>query len=199
MTLPMEKATYRARAVGAGFGIASTGNTQVSITFALLAEDDVMTEEEITWTGTFADTVMKSKNGSQKTVTQRTLESLLYMGFTSDDLSLLEEPSREEVMGLLPNAVDIEVDVEQYEGRDRLKVQWVNRPNTGFAFKQPLKGNDMKAFAAQMKGTLRNMRGPVAPSAPASRSAAPAPRNGSGGSGPTRHPNAPGGTDDIPF
>lgn len=190
--LPIQKATYRARAVGAGFGVSENGNTQISITFALLAEDDVMTEEEITWIGHFTST--PDKNG--KTLAERTLESLLYMGFSSDDLTLLEEPSRDDVLALLPSAVDIVVEPKK-DDANKLEVRWVNRPGGGkFSFKQPLKGNDMKAFAAQMKGTLRNMRGgaPAAPARPAAR-----PANGSSGSKPAPHPNAPGNLDDVPF
>lgn len=193
--LPLEKATYRARAVGAGFGVSENNNTQLAITLSLLDENGAMTEEEITWIGHFTDTV--DKKG--KTVAQRTLESLLFMGFASDDLTLLEEPSRDEVIAMLPNEVEIVVEPKK-DDPNKLEVRWVNRPGGGgFAFKKPMRGNDLKAFAAQMKGTLRNMRGPVSPSAPASRSAPAPTRNGSGGSGPTRHPNAPGADDDLPF
>jgi hypothetical protein len=194
--LPMEKFTYRAHAVAADLGFTEEDKPQVSITFEI--ENDGAVGEQITWLGYFSETT--DKKG--KTVAQRTLESLQYCGLLSDDLTQLAEVSGEVARQLLPESVDIVVEPEEYKGEWKLKVRWVNRPGGGgFAFKKPMRGNDLKAFAAQMKGTLKNMRGPVAPSSSAPRSAAPAPRNGSGGSGPTRHPNAPGngGDDGIPF
>ena len=72
-------------------------------------------------------------------------------------------------------------------------MKWVNKPGAGkFTFKDPLPTGDLKAFAAQMKATVRSVRG-----------AGGAPRtsgNGAGGSRPQQpHPNAPGNKDDIPF
>lgn len=180
MSLPMEKATYRARAVGAGFGISEKETHQLAITFALVDEHDAPTSEQITWIGHFTSTV--DKKG--KSVAQRTIDSLLYMGFESDDLTLLEEPSEDDIMKMLPNVVEIVCEPEIYNDVETLKVRWVNRPGAGrFAFKKPLKGAELKSFAAQMRGTLKNARG-GAPSRPVSQ---------------PRHPNAPKDDSDLPF
>ena len=177
MSLPMEKATYRARAIGAGLGTSEKETSQLAVTFGLVDENDALTDESVTWIGHF----------TEKT-TARTIESLQHMGFQSDDLALFEEPSRDDVMALLPNAVDLVCEPEEYNGEYTLKVRWVNRPGAGrFAFKKPLKGADLKAFAAQMKGQIRNARGgtPV--------------RNG-GGAKPQSQQQAPKITDDdLPF
>lgn len=192
--LPMEKFTYRAHAIASDLGFTDEEKPQVSITFEI--ENDGAVGEQITWLGYFTSTV--DKKG--KTVAERTLESLQYCGFASDDLEQLAGVTGDAARQLLPDSVDIACEPEEYDGKWKLRVRWVNRPGGGgFAFKKPMRGNDLKAFAAQMKGTLRNMRGPAA-ATPTSRPAAPAPtRNGSGGSGPTRHPNAPGADDDLPF
>ena len=175
MTLPTEKATYRARAIAAAFGISSKGTNQIAITCEIV-DHEQFAGETIAWLGHFTD----------KT-TARTIESLQHMGFASDDLSLLEDVSGQEAADLLPNVVEIVCEPEEYDGQWQLKVRWVNRPGGGrFAFKEPLQGAALKTFAAQMKGALRNARG-AAPSKPAN-----------GGSR-SAHPNAPSNDSDIPF
>lgn len=179
MSLPMQKATYRARAIGAGFGTSSKGNTQIAIQCEVVEHD--LAGETIAWLGHF----------TEKTA-DRTIESLQHFGWKGDDLSELEDLDADRAATLLPEIVEIVVDPEQYEGEWQLKVKWVNRPGAGrFSFKEPLTGAGLKAFAAQMKGAIRGARGAQAAQRP----------NGGGSAKPqqTRHPNAPGGTDDIPF
>ncbi len=178
--LPLEKATYRARAVAAGFGISSNGGNQIAVTFEIV-DSDQFNGETIAWLGHF----------TEKT-TARTIESLQHAGFESDDLSLLEDAGQQQCAELLPNVVDIVCEPEEYDAKWQLKVRWVNRAGGGrFAFKEPLTGAGLKAFAAQMKGAMKNARGPQSKPSGGSR-----PSNGAS-SKPT-HPNAPG-NDDIPF
>lgn len=174
MSLPLEKLTLRAIAIGTGFGLSENEKTQLAVSFEIV-EDDQYAGETISWLGHF----------TEKT-TARTLESLQHMGFQSDDISELEDLSRDDAMKALPNMVELVLEPEEYEGNWRQKVRWVNRYGGGrFAFKKPLKGNDLKAFAAQMKGALKNARGG-------------APRV-SGSATQPPHPNAPGNNDDLPF
>ncbi len=180
--LPMEKATYRARAVGAGFGISSKGNNQIAIPFEIV-DHEQFAGESVTWLGHFTEKTQP-----------RTIESLQHLGFESDDIDQLEDISRDDAARLLPNVVEIVCEPEEYDGEWQLKVRWVNRAGAGrFVFKEPLKGAGLKALSAQVKGAMRNARGPQPkPSKPS---------NGSGGSRPHQpHPNAPsGGNDDVPF
>ncbi len=178
MTLPMEKFTYRAHAVAADLGYTKDNKPQVSVTFAI--DNDGCTGETITWIGHF----------TEKT-TARTVESMQHLGFPSDDLEQLAELDADGAARLLPNPVDLVCEPEEYDGQWTLKVRWVNRAGAGsFAFKAPMRGPDLKAFAAQMKSTLRNARG-------ASR-----PTNGAGAArlpGPPAKASGGNGNDDIPF
>jgi hypothetical protein len=177
MTLPMEKATYRAKAVNSSFGVTpEKGTNFVAIGFEVVDHEQLAGERTDAWMGYFAGKA-----------TERTIESLQLMGFASDDLSLLEECNEQQCADLLPNVVEIVCEPEEFDGNWRLRVQWVNRPGSGrFVAKQPLKGTDLKAFAAQMKGALRNARGGAA--------------NGSKPATKPAHPNAlGGGKDDVPF
>lgn len=178
MSLPLEKLTLRAKAVNAGFGVSDNERaTKYAAIGMEIVDDENYAGETITYLGYF----------TEKT-TARTLESLQHMGFTSDDLMLLEDIGAEKCAELLPTVVEIVCEPEEYDGKWTLKVKWVNRAGAGrFKAKQPLVGADLKAFAAQMKGALRNARGGAKPA-------------GNGASKQTQTPSAPASpTDDIPF
>lgn len=193
MTLPIQKATYRARAIACGFGVAGTGTHSVFVQCAILEYSEMNGDwrasgDEITWIGHFTDAA-----------TARTVESLGHFGWLGDDLSELDDIGEDRIASIMPGEVDLVCEPEEYEGSLQLKVRWVNKPGAGkFAFKTPLTGAALKTFAAQMRGQIRGARGPggarPAPPSTPQRQAAPASRNGS-----ARHPNAPGGNDDIPF
>lgn len=178
--LPMQKATYLARVTGVSFGTASTGNNQVAVQCDIVSPEE-FGGESIAWIGHFTD----------KT-TARTIASLRLLGWTGDDLSELEGDTGT----LLPNEVELVCDVEEFEGELQLKVKWVNRPGGGrFAFKEPLTGPRLKAFAAQMKGQVRSAASSNRQTPPAS------PRQTNAATARVGHPNAPGygHDDDIPF
>jgi hypothetical protein len=184
MTLPMTKAYYTARASGAPiiFGRSENGNTQIAVEFVI--EDTEFAGETIPWVGHFTDKAAA-----------RTIESLQIAGWQGDDVSELDEAPASTV---LPDAVSLTCEPEEYNGEWRLKVQWVNRPGGGrFKFKEQLSGSDLKAFGAQLRATVQSVRASGgAPRAP--RQAGASTRSGGGGSQ-QRHPNAPGNDDDIPF
>jgi hypothetical protein len=194
----MEQAKYFARACGpAQFEESGNGNMQIAIPFEVV-DDEQYAGEVITWFATMHET--PDKKG--KTGKDRVIESLIYMGFQSDDLTALMEISADEARALMPDTVEIVCEPDTYDGVERLKVRWVNRPGSGRAsFKKPLSKDVMRSFAAQMKSSLRNARGAggARPSSPPSRPAG----NTSRPSQPSNseHPNAPriGDVDDIPF
>lgn len=182
MSLPLEEITLRARAIGASFGTSSKGNPQLAIQCEVVDHDQ--------YTGEAIAAILNFTVKSQT----RSIESLQHFGFPSDDLSLLEDVGPEKCAELLPDTVELVCAPEEYpegSGEWNLKVKWVNKPGRGrFAFKEPLKGAGLKAFAAQMRGMIRNARGGARPT------------NGGGGAKPAqpKHPNAPGADiDDIPF
>lgn len=184
MSLPMEKLTLNAKAISAGFGTSENENATKFVAIGFEVVDEQFAGETITWFGYF----------TEKT-TARTLESLQHMGFASDDLMLLEDIDAARCAEVLPNVVQIVCEPEEYQGEWTLKVRWVNRSGAGkFKAKQPLVGNDLKAFAAQMKGALRNARGAAGArpaSTPAQSRAATAGWSGNSAGG--------GSKDDIPF
>lgn len=182
MSLPLKKAKYIARAVGAPtFAPAQSKNMQICIPFEVTQGEH--TGEAQSWIATFTDNT-----------TERIIESLGHMGWQGDDLSEFDGISDERAMELLPNEVELACDVEparEYNGKHydaRLRINWVNRIGGGrfvFDSETRIQGSSLKSFAAQMRSTIKSVRG-----AGGTRS------NGSG-SKPV-HPNAPGGRDDAP-
>ncbi len=174
--LPLEKASYRVRAVAADLGFnPDNGNKQVSIT-GRVVDHPHYTGEEITAILHFTPKTM-----------DRSVESLLHFDFQSEDIGQLADADEAKCEMLLPAIAEFVCAPEEYNGEVRLKVQWVNKPGRGkFAFKNKLEGGELKAFSAEMKSAFRNAR-------------AGAPRKPASGARPQQpHPNAPG-NDDIPF
>lgn len=181
MTLPMAKGYYDAHASGAAitFGRSENGNTQIAVEFEIDSPD--YAGETITWIGHFTD----------KTAA-RTIESLQIAGWQGDDVSDLDGQPGSTV---LPDAVSLTCEGEEYQGEYKCKVQWVNRPGGGrFKFKEQISGTDLKAFGAQLRATVKSVR--AAGGAPRSAKQANLPERGGGGY--ARHPNAPGGREDEP-
>lgn len=186
MTLPVEKGYYAARAAGTPitFGTSENGNTQIAVEFEIIL-DEAYAGETITWVGHFTD----------KTA-ERTVESLQIAGWQGDDLSeLADVPASQVLQAEVSLTIEGEADLD---GNMRPKVRWVNRPGGGkFKFKHELAGNDLKAFAAQMKATVKSVR--AAGGAPRKPSTGGVQASRSTATGASTHPNAPGNRDDIPF
>lgn len=179
MSLPETKGRYLARAVQCWFIEAKSNNYQVAITCEVTDGD--YGGERIAWTGTFAP-------GKATEIAMKALKEAF--GWQGDDLSELADLDSEGCARLLPNVVEIVCDMEEYEGEYRLKVKWANPPGGG-KFGTPLSGDKLKAFAAQMRGTIRGASG----SQRSTQTKPPARK-------PAAHPNAPGNggpDDDIPF
>ena len=183
MSLPMEEITVRVRAVAAGLGESENENrTKFVFITGSVVDDEKYNGEQITAVLYFTDRTQ-----------ERSIESLLHFGFASDDLSVLADADEQKCSELLPEIVEYVCAPEEYQGNWQLKVKWVNKPGRGkFAPKKKLEGSDLKSFAAQFKGALRNARGPQQPRSSQSRN----------GSAPKTepHPNAPEAADDnVPF
>lgn len=196
MTLPLEKATYRAVATSAEikFGWSKNKNGQISVEFETIdvngeTGEETLTGETITWIGTFSD----------KT-TDRTIEALIHAGWQGEDPSELHgKPGSSE----LPTSVDLVCEPEEWEGRWQLKVQWVNKPGRGrFAFKEPMSETDLRSFGAQLRANVKAVR--AAGGAP--RKSAGGQQRSVGSGGGRGRANAPGdrnipppSDDDLPF
>jgi hypothetical protein len=128
----IEEGTFRARAVDADLGWTQGGKPQVAVTFEILEGED--TGRNITWYGYFTD---RTK--------ERTIESLRFCGWKGDDISDLSSVNGD-------GEVSLVIEHEEYEGKTRAKVQWVN--GGGARLAKPMDANDAKAFAAKLKGIV---------------------------------------------
>ena len=121
--------------------------------------------------GEHAGTVMPWFGYFTANSTDRTIESLRVAGFKGDDLAKLVDTPLEQ-------RVTIVVEVEEYDGKTRSKVAWVNRPGGGgMRLEKRMEGNDLKTFAAQLKARVKSK--PEVAGEKAERGAT-APANGNG-------------------
>jgi hypothetical protein len=172
--------TYRARGVPGSIQLGTTdnGNPQVAASFELL--DETHAGKSVPWYGYFTDKTQK-----------RTLEALRIAGWSNDDLDNIE--------GFGDTEVDIVVEHNEWEGKVRARVAWVNRPGSGgLALKTPMNDGQRKAFAAKMKGlavlSRREAEREKPKAAPTTRTA---PKRVAAGGGAEGFP--PAADDDIPF
>lgn len=135
--------TYRARAVEAELGYASTGTEQVAVSFELLEGDAA--GQRITWYGYFSD------KGAA-----RTIESLKHCGWDGN----LEDLS---TVGC--QECQIVLDWEEFNGRESLRVKWVNGLGQGLAVKNRMDPAQRAAFAQRMKSTVAGVYGTAPASA----------------------------------
>jgi hypothetical protein len=122
--------TFKARAKEWALGLSSTSKEQVAVLFEITQGEHA--GKAVTWFGYFTENT-----------TERTLDSLRHCGWDGDNFV--------ELKGLDANEVEIVVEEEEYEGKRRTKVQWVNRPSR-LAMREPMNGQAQAAFAAKMRG-----------------------------------------------
>lgn len=125
--------TYRARAVGQDgvqYGFTGTGNAQLAVEFELLEEG-----ERVTWFGVFAP-------GKSSDIAMRALRAA---GWTGDDLN--------DLVGLGSTEVELVIEDEEWNGKVRTRVRWVNVPGAGGRVELQSKMNDAqrRAFAERMR------------------------------------------------
>lgn len=159
MSLPLEKASYRAVAVATTLGSSKDKGTKfIAVNFEVI-EGDFAGEAPRAWMGYIT-----------ANTEARIVESLQHMGYEGDNLEDFADLDRAGCQKLLPNVVEIVCEPESYNDKETgeekwsLKVQWVNRVGGGrFKAEKPLEGGELKAFSAQMKSVFRNARGPKKP------------------------------------
>lgn len=138
------------RMVYARFGTTGEGpneKKQVVVTFKLTSGEAA--GQTISWFGFFTEKTW-----------ERTVKALRSCGFRGDDLSELTTQ-------VLSNEVNLVIEHEEWEGKVRAKVAWVNGTG-GVALKNPMKQDDLKRFAAMMKGRVKGVaEAPAAVSTPA--------------------------------
>lgn len=189
----IEPGKYRGRATGSTpphvtFGIAGTGTEQIAVNFAILEpdtdDDGIQKEdehgapiyresgEELTWVSSFTPKTER-----------RTLEGLQYAGWSGVDIA--------DLSGLGSTDVELVVDHEEYEGRTRAKIQWVNKAGgMAFKFKTDMPAANFTDLRQRMKGVALGMKD-GGPRQPAQQERRPTPTGGSVGGG-YRRPLQPG-------
>lgn len=124
---------FRARALEGAWGHSQNGTEQVAVMFHVLD-----TDARLTWYGFL----------TEKT-SERTMNSLLACGVT--DLETLE--------GLNSDEVEVVVEHEEYNGKTRAKIQWVNRLGSGgVAMKNKAEGSALKSMLAKHKGNFLKLK-----------------------------------------
>jgi hypothetical protein len=129
---------------------------QVSIMFAILDEGPYK-GRRIGWMGFFTEASV-----------DRTVESLRLCGFKGDELADLPRQA-------LDQEVSVTVEHDEWEGKKRAKVAWVNAPGGGMKMANPMDAKDIRIFSAKMKAKFKakpevagEKANAPAPSAPAS-------------------------------
>lgn len=102
----MNPGTYRANAIRAELGESQNGTPFAAVTFRLEDKD-----ETIVWYGYLTDRT-----------TERTLRSLRIAGWVGNDLRTIEGDG-----SALRESVDLVIQDDEYNGKVRSKVQWVNK------------------------------------------------------------------------
>lgn len=134
----ISQGTYRARPKSATLSVSGSGKEQVSVVFDLL--DPGFEGQTLQWWGYFS---------SDKAV-EIAVKALRTCGWQGNDLQDLTSVDPE-------CEVELVVELEEYEGKTRPKVKWVNAPGGPTA--PPLEAQKAKAFAASMKARIAALEG----------------------------------------
>lgn len=130
--MTLKPGTFKAKGMSAALGYTSSDKEQVAVELRIL--DEEFLGDTITWYGYFTDGT-----------TERTLESLRLLGWAGDDLF--------DLSGIGSTEVRIVIEEDEYEGKVRLKVRWVNAIG-GLGLAKPMNEAQSRAFAARMKGSV---------------------------------------------
>lgn len=140
---------HRARAIKAELGFTSTGKEQIAITFDLLD----LPGQRITFYGLFITEILGKAKRSQ---CDQTMESMRNCGWSNDDVT--------DPQGITDNEVELVIDSETGDdGVTRMRVKWVNSPNSGSALKTVMPDAQKGAFAAKMKAAALMSRAKAPP------------------------------------
>jgi hypothetical protein len=142
--------TYRGKAIPDSHRLGRSknkGTEQSEVEFELTQEG--FTGTRITWVGYYTERTE-----------DRTLESLRHAGWTGDDLAASPLP------GLGSTEVDLVIENEEYDGKTRSKVAFVNKPG-GIAMGVPMDDVQRRSFADRMRAKIalqKNGAGTATPS-----------------------------------
>lgn len=126
--------TYRAKAINHKLGETAKGGEQILVTFEILTGEHK--GQSLYWYGFF----------TEKTL-ERTLESLEACGWDGESIA--------KAVGLGSKEVELVVEYEtsQSDGKQYLRVRWVNAPR-GAALKKELDRGGVAALEERLKGAM---------------------------------------------
>ena len=137
--MSLQPGKYFARAIpeSVQFGRATTGTEQIAITFRILdgATMGAETGEEITWIGAL---------GNEKSL-EITAKALRACG--CEDPEDLDS----DATCIMRNVVELDIQADSYQGKNTLRVKWVNSPRR-FAFKEALDAGSKASALSRLKG-----------------------------------------------
>jgi hypothetical protein len=130
--------TFRARAVDGEFGFSSKNTEQIAVRFQIL--EGPCRGETITWYGFF---------NTPENAT-RAMQVLRRCGWQANDLT--------DLRGLTDLEVELVLEEEEYEGKKRIRVKWVNEIGGGPTLSRKMDDAQKRAFANRMKGIAASIK-----------------------------------------
>lgn len=124
---------YMAHPVQYGLGFTKDQKPQACVVLELIEK-----KVKLPWYGSF-----RGKPG----VFERTVRSLHLMGMEGDDIEAL-------TIDDLTNDVLVVVKNEEYEGKTRPRIAWINDPSGVPAMKRPMAEEEKREFAAEFRAKL---------------------------------------------
>jgi hypothetical protein len=143
---------YTGRAVQHKFGKSTKGTNQIAVEFEITRGDH--RGQRVPWYGYFT-----------KDAWERACQQLRYCGWRGVDI---------ENLGPLENEVEIQVEHNEYEDKNgarktTVRASFVNPIGGGLRMANPMSGDELRVFSAQLKAKLAQHPVPEMASAPPSR------------------------------
>jgi len=130
--------TYRARVTdpeAIQYGYTRNGHEHVAVPLEVIEGEAA--GQSITWFGNF---------GTDKGI-EIAVKALRACGWEGDDIANL--------VGIEKNEVEIVLALNEYEGKSRLQVQWINRPGDGkVKLQQPMNGQQRTLFGQRVRAQM---------------------------------------------
>ncbi|MGB1016086.1 MAG: hypothetical protein ACPG4T_18270 [Nannocystaceae bacterium] len=143
--MEIEPGRYRARCAGEdqllfGRSDKEDGGEQMSIRFVLLGEEDAETDTFITFFGSL-------KTNESQDFCLSVMETCGWKGETATDPT-----------GIADNVVELVIAREEYNGKTRTKVKYVNTPGGAVGVKNVMSDAEKSDFANRMQGRILDRR-----------------------------------------
>ena len=125
----LNEGTYKAKPISHDMSYTKAGDEMIGVALEITAPESCQ-GQFITWYGTFGEKALRF-----------TKEALRNMGFVGNNLAEMQ----------LDQEVQITVEHDEWDGKTRAKVRWVNSLNGRANIKDPMAPKAVRQFAAEMK------------------------------------------------